>query len=970
MERPHRPTDQSAVRFPNTVSTSADLDGDGRREAALCDGQFGGPAHVVEAVSLETGEPILRTTIHASVPGQTPKDWPRYVDLNGDGRPSQRCRAGQANRYYLRVADIRTGSTLWERLLPIERIDSSDERCGVRMIDGPDINGDGWRELFLATVAMQTQRSPTSHQVFVDAISGRDGRLLWSWKRDFRGDEHSVSLGSLQWAWPGRDGWPTLAVPHRYAVPSAFPSETVLLEVGQGELSEILAGVREARSADVNGDGLTDLFWYAPLVQNNPTFGGELQCVRGGISAWRRLEQWQPAADFDGDGVADSINAGGGAPSALSAVSGRDGKSLWRSNFSGELFLCRPAPTGDLNGDGVADVLALRQANASSPCPLSAISGKDGSLLWNAEGPQADSDTFIRSGQFLQLEDLDGDGVGEVIAALISELSNRQRFELIVYAGRSGKVVWRREFENTRPWRQIWPAYLDLTGDGTKDLALPIDEADAVVVTIDGRNGKTLWRRRINNHHWDSATRGAQRPLAAAPGLTPDGRPGLIVNADRVIALDAQGQEVWAWKFQREPGQEAWLSWPRGRIKTAVVRRPAPRRCGVYVFYTVDVHRRSGSVESQTHVVECDEQGQIVQQAFFSPHASLVCYDIDGDGGDETLVLTDEELQVFAGRLDAKPAWTWRRPQGQGEIIAERPSPGDRAATVAVAIDHVVYGVAEGELRWRTTVAEPVSDRLRQRFALETPQLLASSGDQLPSFLAASWPGSLRSGQGVVCRKAVATAPDGKYLTPRAQTRPYDEIVRDPRQFRPLPWSRFGETLPWMSLAALAIASAANFLAFRWGRRPPLSGVMLTLMTLAALALAGLLSVGLLPAVIFLFLMIRYAVQRRLRACAVLTLAALNASAVIAAVALWVESQTMLPGQRFQWEGWYAPLYFGVYATGLMALPALGILRLARRGAEQRRARLGISQTGARSRRRTALAAGLSDGFAAPAVGM
>jgi hypothetical protein len=67
---------------------------------------------------------------------------------------------------------------------------------------------------------------------------------------------------------------------------------------------------------------------------------------------------------------------------------------------------------------------------------------------------------------------------------------------------------------------------------------------------------------------------------------------------------------------------------------------------------------------------------------------------------------------------------------------------------------------------------------------------------------------------------------------------------------------------------------------------------------------------------------------------------ALVISGIIASVTLSTMQQTMLPGQQIQWQGWYVVLYFGAYATGLAALPALVVLWLVRRNAEQRRRRL------------------------------
>ena len=53
-----------------------------------------------------------------------------------------------------------------------------------RVIAGPDVDGDGVRDLFTASIRPGvggSKGSPTGEVVFVDAISGRDGRSIWAW---------------------------------------------------------------------------------------------------------------------------------------------------------------------------------------------------------------------------------------------------------------------------------------------------------------------------------------------------------------------------------------------------------------------------------------------------------------------------------------------------------------------------------------------------------------------------------------------------------------------------------------------------------------------------------------------------------------------------------------------------------------------------------------------------------------------
>ena len=122
-----------------------------------------------------------------------------------------------------------------------------------------------------------------------------------------------------------------------------------------------------------------------------------------------------PTADFDGDGIADTVTAGLQAPGdwlepepgsrTLIARSGRDGRALWKTlldpkrswddeddgeSYSAEAF---PLPAGDLDGDRTPDVLVTRSYQRNSKMntraatlPLDLVSGRTGRHLWTA-GP-------------------------------------------------------------------------------------------------------------------------------------------------------------------------------------------------------------------------------------------------------------------------------------------------------------------------------------------------------------------------------------------------------------------------------------------------------------------------------------------------------------------------------------------------------------------------------------------------------
>ena len=156
---------------------------------------------------------------------------------------------------------------------------------------------------------------------------------------------------------------------------------------------QTLSGFSEIHVADLNGDGLADLWG---------DFEGDLRAFRGEApEAWRAIGAFvpardptstiwgyfQPAADFDGDGIADTLTANltapGDTPSTATgsgtaiARSGRDGRLLWKTEFDarrgwfdrdrGEDYTLTsyPLPDGDLDGDGRPDVI-VREAGKST----------------------------------------------------------------------------------------------------------------------------------------------------------------------------------------------------------------------------------------------------------------------------------------------------------------------------------------------------------------------------------------------------------------------------------------------------------------------------------------------------------------------------------------------------------------------------------------------------------------------------
>jgi hypothetical protein len=389
------------------------------------------------------------------------------------------------------------------------------------MIAGPDLDGNGCREVF---VPFYRRDRNGSAFLAVAALSGADGRTLWRWQ--LAGVPECDKDSPLRWWNAGVDGWPQLLVPIEKG-PGGQPM-TFILSAATGRLTHTLPEVADPKLADFNGDGLADIYYY---YFQSSSAGLEnyrnLVALRGTPpEPWRQLGDWTPAQDFDGDGVAELVNWEG------RARSGNDGRILWHARAESsksyyhvggilrqEGFLSPPLPQGDLNGDGTPDLVAIEDVmrrNATggygAAKVVSAYSGKDGCKLWTAEDNGMSSGSSrgrFTSGDNYHLQhypcldwcDLDQDGRAEVLVAYHAD---NDRVWLAGGAFGAGRKT----------------ALEGAVCDGQLSLGKPSSSA---------RPGRSRWRRRA-------------RPGAVGPRCT-GRRIACVQRARRPAAVAAVGED-------------------------------------------------------------------------------------------------------------------------------------------------------------------------------------------------------------------------------------------------------------------------------------------------------------------------------------------------------------------------------------------------------------------------------------------
>jgi FG-GAP repeat/K319L-like, PKD domain/PKD domain len=315
-------------------------------------------------------------------------------------------------------------------------------------------------------------------------------------------------------------------------------------------------GYAVAGPGDVNGDGHADIAAGAfasaastgEVIVFNGADGAFLYAVSGQAQGDAFGRALAAAGDVDGDGLPDLVvgapgaDTGGTNAGRIRVLRGSDGLVL-RTIDGGagfDAFGSAVAGAGDVDGDGLADVIAGAPGANGNTGYAKVYSGLGGALLYTFAGAAAGD----RMGAAVAgVGDLDGDGHADVaVGAPGSSAGAPGGGRVVVYSGADGAPLL--ELRGTDPYAALGSAVSkagDVDGDGLPDLVVGAPAFSGVAANagradLYGGDGALLrqWFGSVAQDQFGFS-------VAGAGDFDADGVPDVVVG---IVGSDTGGQSA------------------------------------------------------------------------------------------------------------------------------------------------------------------------------------------------------------------------------------------------------------------------------------------------------------------------------------------------------------------------------------------------------------------------------------------
>ena len=290
---------------------------------------------------------------------------------------------------------------------------------------------------------------------------------------------------------------------------------------------------------DVNGDGVTDA--VIGEVDGGAKMQGRVWVYSGRTGHLLFRRSGRPgeqdgyaiadAGDVNGDGVTDVISGAPGQGSDIGhayVYSGATGRTIvrLRGHHHGDMFGAAVSSAGDVNGDGVPDLLVGAPGTGAAAGHAYVISGRTFRVI-RVLSAHRRRDEF--GDGVAHTADLNGDGVPDLIVGASGK--NPGHGAAYVYSGRTGKLLFRIRGERGNvAFGQFFVAGVgDINGDGVPDLYVGdyasnnAGQAGGFAAVYSGVDGSRL-------HAWRGAAGEGLGPGRSAGDVNGDAVPDIIVG--------------------------------------------------------------------------------------------------------------------------------------------------------------------------------------------------------------------------------------------------------------------------------------------------------------------------------------------------------------------------------------------------------------------------------------------------------
>ncbi len=193
-------------------------------------------------------------------------------------------------------------------------------------------------------------------------------------------------------------------------------------------------------------------------------------------------------SDLNGDGVSEVISIRqGGVLTCLNGFSSETADPIWTQSFDGMNFLPEGVATGTEMFTGLHlanhDSEDLLFASGRRDASVYAISGESGAFLWRWSASDVMGDGIITT--LLPGEDTDGNGMINPVVLVSDQGENSF---LVRLDGETGQMAWYGAFDSLSSSGLL--QLDDLTGDGISELLIYSETGR--IITINGANGRII----------------------------------------------------------------------------------------------------------------------------------------------------------------------------------------------------------------------------------------------------------------------------------------------------------------------------------------------------------------------------------------------------------------------------------------------------------------------------------------------